>query len=60
MPRPLQGMAEEQAALRRVATAVAAEAEARAPFGLIAEEVGRGLEARIGNILRHNGDAPRS
>ena len=52
----LQGMAEEQAALRRVATAVAAEVEPERLFGLIAEEVGRGLEARIGNILRYNGD----
>ena len=52
----LQGMAEEQAALRRVATAVAAEVEPERLFGLIAEEVGRALDARIGNILRYNGD----
>ena len=52
----LQGMAEEQAALRRVATAVAAETEPDRLFGLIAEEVGRALDARIGNILRYNGD----
>ena len=52
----LQGMAEEQAALRRVATAVAAEVEPERLFGLIAEEVGRALDARIGNILRFNGD----
>ena len=49
-------MAEEQAALRRVATAVAAEVEPERLFGLIAEEVGRALDARIGNILRYNGD----
>jgi PAS domain S-box-containing protein len=52
----LQGMAEEQAALRRVATAVAAEVEPERLFGLIAEEVGRALGARVGNILRFNGD----
>jgi PAS domain S-box-containing protein len=52
----LQGMAEEQAALRRVATAVAAEVEPERLFGLVAEEVGRALDAGIGNILRYNGD----
>ena len=52
----LQSLAEEQAALRRVATAVAAEVEPDRLFGLIAEEVGRALEARVGNILRFNGD----
>jgi PAS domain S-box-containing protein len=52
----LQGMAEEQAALRRVATAVAAELEPERLFGLIAEEVGRALDARIGNILRYTDD----
>jgi PAS domain S-box-containing protein len=54
--RALQGMAEEQAALRRVATAVAAEVEPARLFGLIAEEVGRALGARAANILRFNGD----
>jgi PAS domain S-box-containing protein len=54
--RALQGMAEEQAALRRVATAVAAEVEPERLFSLIAEEVGRALDAGIGNILRYNGD----
>ncbi len=52
----LQGMAEEQAALRRVATAVATEVEPERLFALIAEEVGRALDARIGNILRYEGD----
>ena len=52
----LQGMAEEQAALRRVATAVAAEVEPERIFGVVAEEVGRALDAGIGNILRYNGD----
>jgi PAS domain S-box-containing protein len=52
----LQALAEEQAALRRVATAVAAEVEPERLFGLVAEEVGRALEARIGNILRYTDD----
>jgi PAS domain S-box-containing protein len=52
----LQGMAEEQAALRRVATAVAAEMAPERLFGLVAEEVGRALDAGIGNILRYSGD----
>jgi PAS domain S-box-containing protein len=54
--RSLQRMADEQAALRRVATAVAAEIEPERLFGLVAEEVGRALHARIANILRFNGD----
>jgi PAS domain S-box-containing protein len=52
----LQSLAEEQAALRRVATAVAAEVEPERLFGLIAEEVGRALDAGIANILRYDGD----
>jgi signal transduction histidine kinase len=39
-----------------VATAVAAEIEPERLFGLVAEEVGRALNARIANILRFNGD----
>jgi PAS domain S-box-containing protein len=54
--RSLQRMADEQAALRRVATAVAAEIEPERLFGLVAEEVGRALDARIANIVRFNGD----
>jgi PAS domain S-box-containing protein len=54
--RALQRMADEQAALRRVATAVAAEIEPERLFGLVAEEVGRALGARIANIIRFNGD----
>jgi signal transduction histidine kinase len=49
-------MADEQAALRRVATAVATELEPERLYGLVAEEVGRALDARIANILRYNGD----
>jgi PAS domain S-box-containing protein len=54
--RSLQRMADEQAALRRVATAVAAETEPTRLFGLVAEEVGRALDARIANLLRFNSD----
>jgi PAS domain S-box-containing protein len=54
--RSLQRLADEQASLRRVATAVAAEIEPERLFGLVAEEVGRALDARISNILRFNGD----
>ena len=55
--RALQRMADEQAALRRVATAVAAEVEPERLFGLVAEEVGRALDARIANIVRFGEDA---
>src|SRR5262245_23026066 len=55
--RSLQRMADEQAALRRVATAVAAETEPMRLFGLVAEEVGRALDAKIANLLRYNDDA---
>ncbi|HKE78356.1 MAG TPA: PAS domain S-box protein [Solirubrobacteraceae bacterium] len=54
--RSLQRMADEQAALRRVATAVAAETEPMRLFGLVAEEVGRALDAKIANLLRYNDD----
>jgi PAS domain S-box-containing protein len=52
----LRQMADEQAALRRVATAVAAELPPQRVFGLITEEVGRLLGARIANMLRYEGD----
>jgi PAS domain S-box-containing protein len=55
--RSLQRMADEQAALRRVATAVAAEVEPERLFGLVAEEVGRAMHARIANIVRFGEDA---
>jgi PAS domain S-box-containing protein len=55
--RSLQRLADEQAALRRVATAVAAEVEPERLFGLVAEEVGRALDARIANIVRFGDDA---
>ena len=52
----LHHLAEEQAALRRVATAVAAEREPRRVFGLVAEEVGRLLGAQSANLVRYEGD----
>ena len=52
----LREMADEQAALRRVATAVAAELPPQRVFGLVTEEVGRVLGARIANMLRYEGD----
>jgi PAS domain S-box-containing protein len=55
--RSLQRLADEQTALRRVATAVAAEIAPQRLFGLVAEEVGRALNARIANIVRFNADA---
>ena len=55
----LRRLADEQAALRRVATAVAAEREPEELFSLVIEEVGRLLEAQSSNMLRYdgNGDA---
>jgi PAS domain S-box-containing protein len=55
----LRRLADEQAALRRVATAVAAEREPEALFSLVIEEVGRLLEAQSSNMIRYegNGDA---
>jgi signal transduction histidine kinase len=55
----LRRLADEQAALRRVATAVAAEREPEELFSLVIEEVGRLLEAQSSNVIRYegNGDA---
>jgi PAS domain S-box-containing protein len=49
----LRRLADEQAALRRVATAVAAETEPRRLFGLVIEEVGRLMEAQSSNMVRY-------
>ncbi len=49
-------LAEEQAALRRVATAVAAEREPGRVFGLVTEEVGRLLGAHSSNMVRYEDD----
>ncbi|WP_051325123.1 PAS domain S-box protein [Candidatus Solirubrobacter pratensis] len=53
----LRRLADEQAALRRVATAVAAETEPRTLFGLVIEEVGRLMEAQSANMIRYDGEA---
>jgi signal transduction histidine kinase len=50
-------VAEEQAALRRVATLVASGAEPAAVFGIVAEEAGRLLRARSSAAIRYDGDS---
>ena len=52
----LRQLADEQAALRRVATAVAAERDPGVVFGLVTEEVGRLLNAQTANMVRYEGD----
>ena len=53
----LHRLADEQAALRRVATAVAAESDPSRLFALLSEEVGRLLEARPRTLLRFDAEA---
>jgi signal transduction histidine kinase len=50
-------VAEEQAALRRVATLVASGAEPPAVFAIVAEEAGRLLRARSSATIRYDGDS---
>jgi GAF domain-containing protein len=52
----LRGFAEEQAALRRVATLVARAAPPEAVFAAVAEEVGRVLSADVALISRYDPD----
>jgi PAS domain S-box-containing protein len=52
----LRTLAEEQAALRRVATVVASEADPERVFGVVTEEVGRLLGANTANMLRFEPD----
>jgi PAS domain S-box-containing protein len=52
----LHRLADEQAALRRVATAVAAEHESTRLFALVSEEVGRLLDARTAHMFRFDPD----
>ena len=52
----LRILAEEQAALRRVATAVAREAEPARVFAVVTEEVGRLLGAQTSNMIRYEPD----
>jgi PAS domain S-box-containing protein len=47
----LRALAEQQAALRRVATTVASEAEAERVFAVVTEEVGRLLGAHTANMV---------
>jgi PAS domain S-box-containing protein len=54
--RKLRLLADEQAALRRVATAVAAEIDQQRLFALVTEEVGRLLEADRANVMRYEDD----
>jgi signal transduction histidine kinase len=52
----LERLAEEQAALRRVATLVASQAAADVIFTSVAEEVARLLRAEIGGVARYEPD----
>jgi PAS domain S-box-containing protein len=54
--RALHRLANEQAALRRVATAVAAEVEQERLFSVLTEEVGRLFDAQRAAIMRYDGD----
>jgi PAS domain S-box-containing protein len=51
--RALRALADEQAALRRVATTVASEAEQERIFAVVTEEVGRLLGAQTANMVRY-------
>jgi PAS domain S-box-containing protein len=53
--KALRRLADEQAALRRVATAVATEREPARVFGVVTEEVGRLLGAQTANMVRYDG-----
>jgi PAS domain S-box-containing protein len=52
----LRTLAAEQAALRRVATAVASEAEPARVFAVVTEELGRLLGAQTSNMVRYEPD----
>jgi PAS domain S-box-containing protein len=54
--KALRRLADEQAALRRVATAVAAETEPARVFDVVTEEVGRLLGAQTANMVRYDGE----
>jgi PAS domain S-box-containing protein len=53
--KAVRRLANEQAALRRVATAVAAEHDPGRVFGVVTEEVGRLLGAQTANMIRYDG-----
>jgi PAS domain S-box-containing protein len=52
----LHQLADEQAALRRVATAVAAESDPAALFGIVSEELGRLLQSERAHMFRFDPD----
>jgi PAS domain S-box-containing protein len=52
----LRRLATEQAALRRVATAVAAEAEPAELFAIVAEELARVLDAQTAHLVRYEAE----
>jgi signal transduction histidine kinase len=52
----LRRFVEEQAALRRVATVVAAETDPARVFDVVTEEVGRLLDAQTANMVRYDGE----
>src|SRR5215218_5491160 len=52
----LRALADEQAALRRVATIVASEADQERVFAVVTEEVGRLLGAHTSNMIRFEPD----
>ncbi len=52
----LHRLADEQAALRRVATAVAAEHDSARLFALVSEEVGRLFQAQTAHMFRFDSD----
>ena len=55
--RVLRNLVDEQAALRRVATAIATESDPRDAFTVVTEEVARLLGAPSANMIRFNDDA---
>ncbi|WP_051325122.1 GAF domain-containing protein [Candidatus Solirubrobacter pratensis] len=57
--RRLRRLAAEQSALRRVATAVAAEADPAELFGIVVEEAARLLEAQTAHLVRYEGEGER-
>ena len=57
--RDQRRLMDEQAALRRVATAVAASTDPRRVFGVVTEEVARLLGAQSSNMVRFNPDGDR-
>jgi len=54
--RVLRNLVDEQAALRRVATAIATESDPRDAFTVVTEEVARLLGAPSANMIRFNDD----